>query len=205
MKTAALAATAILALLVTGVAATTYAHQSAAPAVAQPNHSAAAAAAAASSHGDRGKHANNGTGEDQDRRPGNPLGLTVGENLTLSGLTGRYASTTNSSVNGNATGAITFQVTQSFKRGYILTISSGSVTLGGTTYTITGGSIELNPAGMAGSGSGSTSPSGQFLVHLNMHGTSASLNGRAVLDMKAGGSEYLVTIGTQGSGASESD
>lgn len=199
MKTAAIAATAILALLVVGVAATAYASQFPGFSMGQANPRAVAA-----SHADKGNQGNNSRGEDRDRE-GNPLNLTVGETLTLTGLTGRYTSVTNSSVKGNATGTIVVKVTSAFKEGYLLTISSGSITLGTTTYTVTGGTVELNPSGQAGAGTGSTSSSGQFLIHLNIHGNSTSPSGRAVLDFKASGSEYLVSIGTSSPMENDSD
>lgn len=199
MKTAAIAATAILALLVAGVAATAYAYQFPGLSMGQANPTAVAA-----SHAGRSNQGNNGRGEGHSRA-GNPLNLTVGETLSLTGLTGRYASLTNSSLRGNATGTIVVQVTSAFKQGYLLTISSGTITLGAVNYTVTGGMVELNPSGQAGSGTGSTSSSGQFLIHLNIHGNSTSPSGRAVLDFKAGGSEYLVSLGTPNPGVNDSD
>ncbi|HYB45285.1 MAG TPA: hypothetical protein VEC92_02065 [Nitrososphaerales archaeon] len=193
MKTAAIAATAILALLVAGVAATASAHQFEAPSAGQPNSLAAAA-----SRGNNRQNGDNGRGDF--RGPNNSLNLTVGQTLTLSGLTGRYRSATNSSIKGNASGTLAFKVTAAFKSGYLLAISSGTLTVGKVSYSVTGGTVELAPFTQAGTGSGTTSSSGQFLIQLSVHGTTSSPVGRAVLDLEAGGSEYLVTIGTPDSG-----
>jgi len=200
MKTAAIAATAILALLVAGVAATAYAHPFTAVSTSQTGSSTAAAA-----HTDKPDHGDNRKGHDKPKGPGNPLNLTVGQTLTLSGLTGRYTSATNSSVKGNASGTLAVQITAAFKDGYLVTLTSGTIKLDATTYTVTSGTVELNPSGQSGTGTGSTSSSGQFLIHLDMHGTSTSPNGRAVLDLKVGGSEYLVSLGTPHPSDSDSD
>ena len=194
MKTAAIAATAILALLVAGVAATASAHQFMAPSAGQPNSSAVAA-----SQTNKGQNGDRGRGGDF-RGQNKPLNLTVGETLTLSGLTGMYRSVTNSSVKGNASGTLAVKVTAAFKSGYLLAISSGTLTLGKVSYTVAGGTVELIPFALTGTGSGTTSSSGQFLIQLSIHGTTASPVGRAVLDLEAGGSEYLVTIGTPDGG-----
>lgn len=199
MKTTALAATAILALLVAGVAATASAYQFQPHSAGQANSSAVAA-----SHANGGEHG--AKGRDQDRgRMGNPLNLTVGKTLTLSGLTGRYVSATNSSVRGNASGTLTAKVTAAFKEGYVLTISSGAITLGTANYTITGGSVELVPSGLSGTGTGTTSSSGQFLIRITIYGTSTTTSGRAALDLTVGGSEYLVSLRTPVAGEQASN
>jgi hypothetical protein len=200
MKTAAVAAITLLALLVVGVAATASAHQSLALSTGQSNSSVVAA-----SHSGKGEHGGQGNGADRGRGGSNRLNLTVGQTLTLSALTGRYTSATNSSVKGNASGTLAAKVTAAFKEGYLLTISSGTLTLGGTKYSVTGGTVELVPSGQAGTGTGTTSSSGQFLIQLNIHGTSTNPIARAVLDLKASGSEYLVSIGTPNAGESDSD
>lgn len=121
--------------------------------------------------------------------------LTLGETLTVSGLSGHYANASDRQMNGNATGTFTFKVTGIFAEGCTLSITGGSFKLNTTTYTVTGGSLVLNHGGRSGEGSGTTS-SGSFLISIaGLHGNSTSANvGDIRLDFKTGSSEFLVNL-----------
>jgi hypothetical protein len=200
MKTAAIAATAIMALLVVGVATAVYAHPVPGLSAGPSNSS-----AASSAHSNNGRHLGQTKGGGNNRGENNRLNLTVGQTVTLSGLTGRYRSETNSSIRGNASGSLTLQVTGSFREGYVLSLKSGTISVAGVSYTITGGTVELGQSGQSASGSGTTSASGQFLIQVGIHGSSTTNpSARVVFDLKVGGSEYLVTLGTPSSGHSGS-
>jgi hypothetical protein len=121
--------------------------------------------------------------------------LTVGETLTVTGLTGHYANASDRDQQGTATGTFTFKVSGIFATGCTLTITGGSFKLNTTSYTVTGGSIVLNHGGRSGEGSGTTS-SGSFLINIaGLHGNSKSANvGDIRLDFESGKSEFLVNL-----------
>ncbi|MDG7007818.1 MAG: hypothetical protein JRN06_06205 [Nitrososphaerota archaeon] len=121
--------------------------------------------------------------------------LTVGETLTVSGLTGHYANATDRRMNGNASGTFTFKVSGVFTQGCTLSITGGSFKLNTTSYTATGGSIVLNHGGRSGVGSGTTS-SGSFLINVaGLQGNSTSANvGNIRLDFETGTSQFLVNL-----------
>jgi hypothetical protein len=121
--------------------------------------------------------------------------LTIGETLTVTGLTGHYANASNREQGGNASGTFSFKVTAKYAEGCTLSITAGSFKLNTTTYTITGGSIVLNHGGRSGEGTGTTS-GGTFLISLaGLQGTSKSANVGAVgLDVQTGKEEFLVHL-----------
>jgi len=113
-------------------------------------------------------------------------GLTVGETVTASGLVGDYWTTTSPRTAGTASGTFTFKVMATYSEGCALSITSGSfalqpisttssssttttttsTTTPPTTYTITGGNVVLG-IGSSGSGSGTTSGGGSFLIQVD--------------------------------------
>ena len=121
--------------------------------------------------------------------------LTVGETLTVSGLTGHYANATDPRMHGNATGTFTFKVTGVFAEGCTLSLTGGSFKLNTTAYAVTGGSVVLNQGGRSVEGSGTTS-SGSFLINIaGLHGNSTSANvGNVRLDFETGTSQFLVNL-----------
>ena len=121
--------------------------------------------------------------------------LTVGETLTVSGLTGRYLNASDRTVTGNASGTFTFMVNGTYAEGCTLSITSGTISINSTAYTVTGGSIVLNHGGRSGTGSGTTS-SGSFLINIaGLHGNSTSTNAGAIgLDFETGTSQFLVHL-----------
>jgi len=197
MKTAAVAATAIMALLVVGLAATIYA-RSAGMSVGLSGPKGGSTAQADDNDNNQSQAAEQ-EGSDDDGGGNDRLNLKVGQTITIANLTGSYESATNSSIEGDATGSVTLQVSQVFNGGLVLTITSGTFSVAGISYTVTGGTLELGPSGEWASGTGTTSGSGQFLIHIGIDGTSTTNpNARVVLDLKAGGSEFLVSLGSQG-------
>jgi hypothetical protein len=124
--------------------------------------------------------------------------LSVGQTITLTSVAGGYREVGNPAVNGTASGTMTLQVTGAFKGGYALTVTGGSLVLGTTTYTISGGSSELGPYGvhMIGQGQAGTA---QFLFAGRDIGKFGNTNyGILRVDLKDGSSEFaarlLVTI-----------
>jgi hypothetical protein len=185
MKTRTIAAATIAALLLAVVAAAALAstgNLSATPSVRGQDNG---------NHGDNGHHEDNGHH--------GPVAacdnLTLGETLTVSGLTGHYANASDREMHGNATGTLTFKVSGIFATGCTLSITGGSFKLNTTTYTVTGGSIVLNHGGRSGEGSGTTS-TGSFLISIDgLHGNSKSASTGAIrLDFESGKSEFLVNL-----------
>lgn len=122
------------------------------------------------------------------------ISLSVGQVITLTSVAGGWRQVGNPSVNGTASGTLTLQVTGAFSRGYALTITGGSFSIGGSTYTVSGGSAELGPYGvhMVGQGQAGTA---SFLFAFRDLGKFGNTN-YAILrvDLSAGSSEYLARL-----------
>lgn len=182
MKTTTIAASALVVLLVAGLATV---------ALANSGHSIQAA-----EHGPNGPH---GQSDDDHGQNWHRLAcwqLSTNETLSVSVHQGRYVATVgNSTVSGNASGTFNFQVYQTYLRGCTLSLTGGSFTLGNSTYTITGGSIVLNHGGRSGIGSGTTT-GGTFIIRIaGLRGNSTSADVGAIgLDFKNGSSEFLVVL-----------
>ena len=209
VKTRVIAATAIVALLLAGVATVAFAHQG----LLGPNN-------ASNSTNSQGESDDNDEGNQtanqlEDNQGG--LNLTVGQNLTFSGLMGHFNNLTNessedddhdNSAAGNATGSFTFRVTGASEHGFNLTITAGSFTINSTTYTVTGGNLTLNEDGESGSGSGTATGGATFTIHVaGIHGniSSDAEVGVIKLDVKIGTSVYHVILGTPESEEDSSD
>lgn len=122
------------------------------------------------------------------------VNLTVGQTITITSTTGEYRTTGTSSSNGTASGTITFKVTGELSQGYTLTVTSGSLTVAGTTYTIESGSAQMDQSGTMISGQGTLSPSGSFILHASAHGTFVGTSASMSLDFTNGTTEYLVSL-----------
>src|SRR5574340_482630 len=62
--------------------------------------------------------------------------LSTGQTVTLTSVAGGYWEVGARAVNGTASGTMTLQVTGAFKGGYSLSVTGGSLSINGTTYTI---------------------------------------------------------------------
>jgi hypothetical protein len=120
--------------------------------------------------------------------------LTVGQTITVTSSRGSYYVVGTPSNNGTASGTVTFTVTAKLSEGYTLSITSGSIVVGGTTYTISSGTAQTGPSADAITGQGTTTPTGQFLLQGNARGSFAGTTGQLFLDFKAGSTEYAVTL-----------
>ncbi len=106
----------------------------------------------------------------------------------------------NHSNTGTASGTVTFTVTGAFKGGYALSISSGSLTIGSTSYPIASGSAEMGPylAHLVGQGQtiGQTAGgSGAFLVAAGAHANFAGTTYNTLrFDITVGGNQYGVVL-----------
>ncbi len=130
--------------------------------------------------------------------PSQRIQLSPGQTITLASVAGGYWVVGDRSVNGTASGTITLQVSGALTGGYILSVTGGSLTINGTTYTVSSGSAELGPRGgyMVGQGQAG---SAQFLFLDRSLGKFGSTDyGVLRIDLKDGTSEFaarlLVTV-----------
>lgn len=127
-----------------------------------------------------------------------PSGLQVGDTVTYTSLLGGYYTQGTSKSNGQSTPAsatITFKVTQVLSEGVVLTISSGSITVGQTTYAITGGMAQSGHQGIDVVGQGTAGTGVAFLVRSNDIGVFGSTHTTRVgIDLSNGTAEYLLNL-----------
>ena len=214
MKTSAIAASAIIALIALGAVAVTFANSGiglgSGSTSSQTTHSSTTTT---------GEHGNDNETEDQNNQGQNGQGegghfnLTAGETLTFTNLTGHWVafshignhtgeSDTEDSFStqvGNSTGSFTFKVTSTSGGDLNLTITSGKFTINGTTYTVSGGHVALNEGDESGFGTGTASGGATFEIHIaGIHGnlSSAAMVGAIKLDVQVGKSVYLVILGS---------
>jgi plastocyanin len=128
--------------------------------------------------------------------------LTVGCKITFSNLEGVAITspTANLPNRVNASGSFTFTVTGVYQWGYSLTITSGTVTIGSTTYTVSGGNLVLNGRAMSGTGQGTMSSGPTFLVRVSGLGinSTGSVSGHVAFDITSGTSQWLVNFSLGG-------
>lgn len=114
---------------------------------------------------------------------------------TATTTTSVTTSSTHTWSSNSASASLVLQVAGIYFSGCTLSINSGTLTLGTTSYSIAGGTILLDTWGQSGSGWGTTSV-GTFLIQfsdLRGYPTSATL-GFASIDFKTGSSEFLVSL-----------
>lgn len=122
------------------------------------------------------------------------VNLSNGQTITVTSTSGEYTTISSYSANGTASGTLAFTVTGKLSQGYTLSLTSGSLSIAGTTYTISSGSAQMDPTGAMISGQGTTSPTGQFIVHAMAHGTFVGSSVSVSLDFTNGTTEYQVTL-----------
>lgn len=126
--------------------------------------------------------------------PQTEVNLTVGQTITVTSTSGEYVAVSNHDENGTATGTMTFTVTGKLAGGFTLSISSGSLVVNGTTYTVSSGSAQMDRSASQLEGQGATSSSGVFLVRASAHGSFAGTTATMSLDLSNGSTEYLVLL-----------
>lgn len=122
------------------------------------------------------------------------VNLTVGQKITITSTSGQYYSVASNSVNGTASGTFTFTVTGKLSTGYILSISSGSLTVAGSTYTVSSGTAQLTLSADGISGQGTTTSSGVFSIQAQAHGSFVGSTASVTLDFSNGTTEYAVFL-----------
>ena len=120
--------------------------------------------------------------------------LSVGQTITITSTQGEYHVIGTPSTNGTASGTITFTVTAKLSEGYTMSISSGNIVIGTTTYTVSSGSAQMGRSASQITGQGTTTSSGQFLLQGSARGSFAGTTGQLSIDFQAGSTEYAVTL-----------
>ena len=130
-----------------------------------------------------------------------PTALTVGQTITFTSTSGVWhvlpSATATGTKSGTAAGTMTLTVTGVYAGGYSLSLTSGSVSINGTTYAFGTGSAVMGPhqAHLVGQGALAAATPGSFLfaagAHANFHGQTYNT---LRLDVKANGEEYGVVL-----------
>jgi len=118
-----------------------------------------------------------------------------GQTITLTSTKGTYFVVgTNGKTNGTASGTLTFTVTGKLTGGYVLNVG-GSLTVNGTTYSVTSGSAAMGPGGSEIQGEGATSSSGSFILRASARGDfSGTTTSMVSVDLSNGTTEYAVFL-----------
>jgi len=130
-------------------------------------------------------------------------GLTVGQVINITSTSGHFKVVSDSSKNGTASGTVAFTVTGKFASGYTLSITAGSLSVNGTTYTISSGSAQTGHYAhrMVGQGTttvvgttSGTAASGAFLMKATARGTFGGEYATMSLDLQSGTTEYAIFL-----------
>jgi hypothetical protein len=127
--------------------------------------------------------------------------FSSGQTITFTSTAGGYLVVGDRDINGSASGTLTLQVNGVLKGGYVVTVTGGTINIGSTSYTISGGSAEIGPYGRQVVGQGTASNSGLFLFRERSLGSFGSAQyGVLAFDLSNGSTEYgirlLVTAAT---------
>jgi hypothetical protein len=126
-----------------------------------------------------------------------PTALTVGQTITFTSTSGAYRVIGEAKENGVASGSLTLTVTGAYRNGYALSLTSGTLDINSTSYTIAAGSAEMGPwqAHLVGQGSFGASTPGSFIMsgaaHADFFG--ATFN-TLRFDVQVNGVEYGVVL-----------
>lgn len=129
-------------------------------------------------------------------------GLTVGQTITITSTSGHFYVVGDKSETGQASATVTLTVTGKFAGGYSLSITTGSLDVNGTIYSVASGSAEMGPYAHHMVGQGTTTPaatsatsaSGSFLMRATARGSFAGEYATATLDLQTGATEYIISL-----------
>jgi hypothetical protein len=119
--------------------------------------------------------------------------MTVGQTITITSTQGMFRTYSTPRQNGTASGTLTFTITGKLSQGYTLSLTSGTITVAGTTYTVASGTAQMGLAANAITGQGTTTPTGQFLIQAQARGSFAGTTASVALDLN-GSTEYAVFL-----------
>jgi hypothetical protein len=129
------------------------------------------------------------------------ISFTSGQTITFASTAGGYFVIGNHDINGSASGTLTMKVNGVLKGGYVVTVTGGTINIGGSSYTISGGSAEIGPYGRHVVGQGAASNSAFFLFRERSLGRfGGTPYGILTFDLSTGSTQYgirlLVTAAT---------
>jgi hypothetical protein len=123
------------------------------------------------------------------------ISFTMGQKVTFTSIKGGYLVIGNRDINGTASGSLTIQVTGVLKGGCMVAVTSGTINIAGTSYTISGGSAEIGPYGKNVVGQGASGNPAFFLFHERSLGSfGGTAYGVLTFDLKTGSTEYGVRL-----------
>jgi hypothetical protein len=90
---------------------------------------------------------------------------------------------------------MTFTVNSELSRGYVLTLTSGSISFNGTNYSLSSGTAQMNLFANGIQGQGTASSSSAFSFQAFAVGNfTGNTTARVMLDFKSGSTEYGILL-----------
>ena len=124
----------------------------------------------------------------------NQVSIASGTSITITSTSGEFTVFGSPTTNGTASATLTFSVASQLSRGYVLTLTSGTITINGTAYTVSSGTAQMNGAANSISGQGTTS-NGAFEIQARAYGDfTGTTTAQVRLDIKSGSTEYAVLL-----------
>ncbi len=129
----------------------------------------------------------------------NVNGVAVGKSFTLTSIEGGYRVVGDASQNGTATGSLNLSETGTFRGGYTLAVSSGTLSFAGQSFQIGSGSAEMGPrlrhaVGQAQVVSASISSAVLLFGIHSLGNFGGNRNAVVQMDLKSGTTEYIVRL-----------
>ncbi len=123
------------------------------------------------------------------------ISFTSGQTITFTSTAGGYYVIGNPDTNGSATGTLTLKVNGVLQGGYVVSVTGGTINVGGTSYTITGGSSEAGPLGKHMVGQGTAGDGTFFLFREQSIGSFGTTRyGILRFDLSNGTAQYSVRL-----------
>jgi hypothetical protein len=121
--------------------------------------------------------------------------IPAGTTITITSTQGQFIVFGSPGDNGTASGTLTFTVNSQLASGYVLTLTSGTITVNGSSYTVSSGTAQMNPFANGITGQGTASSSSSFTIRALATGSfTGTTSARVMLDFKTSSSEYGVML-----------
>jgi hypothetical protein len=121
--------------------------------------------------------------------------ISSGTTITITSTSGKFIVLGSPSDNGTASGTLTFTVNSELSSGYVLTLTGGSITINGATYSVSSGSGQMNLLANGIQGQGTASSGSSFTIRAFASGNfSGTTTAQAMIDFKSGSMEYGVLL-----------
>lgn len=121
--------------------------------------------------------------------------IPTGTTITITSTQGEFRVVGDRTENGTASGTLTFTVNSELSHEYVLTLSSGTITVNGSTYTVSSGSAQMSLSANEIQGQGTASSNSSFTIQASAYGNFSGITSASVtLDFKSGSTEYVVLL-----------